>query len=70
MTIQPGQRYERDGVYVDIHFIEDGQVFYRRWPRGVTEMGMWDGLGRCPVKVAEREIEGMKEATGGESSEI
>jgi hypothetical protein len=61
-AIKPGQRYIHEGMTIDIHSVENGQVYYRKWPKGVTEMGMWEGLGRCLIEVAEREIEkaGMK----------
>ena len=58
--MKPGDRYIHNGVTVDIHEIHEGQVYFRQWPMGVTEMPWLSGLRRCPIEQAENEIKELE----------
>jgi len=59
-TICAGQRYTKDGVSVDVHDVKDGEVYMRKWPKGVEEQPFFQNLIRVPIPVF---VEQVKDAT-------
>lgn len=53
----PGLVLHKDGVTVHIHEIMNGQVYFQRFPRGVTDQGWFDNLYRIPV--AQYDVESV-----------
>lgn len=58
--IQPGQRFMKNGIAVDVHKVEGGEVYYRRWPKDVESMPWCDGLARMALPVFLAEVEGLE----------
>lgn len=56
----PGDVYTKDGVQIDVEYIEFGDVYYRKWPKGVKIQSMLENCRRMPI--AEF-IEKVKDAT-------
>lgn len=53
-----GSRYTKDGVSIDVHDVKDGEVWVRRWPKGVESQSFFANCIRVPLDVFNREIEG------------
>lgn len=58
--LKPGQRFTKNGIAVDVHKVEGGEVYYRRWPKGVDEMPWCAGLARLPINEFLAEVEGLE----------
>jgi hypothetical protein len=49
-NLQPGTRYTKNGISVDIESVKDGEVYARRWPKGVKSQPLFANCIRLPVK--------------------
>jgi hypothetical protein len=56
--VRPGMGFTRNGITIKVHFIEDGEVYYQKWPKGVEEQRWFENLSRLPVDEFEKGIEG------------
>lgn len=58
-----GIRYTKDGVSLDVHEIARGQVYYRRWPAGITTQPAFTHLHRVPLARFRRAVRGAERTT-------
>lgn len=58
VRLQPGTRYTKDGISVDIDDVKDGEVYIRRWPKGVTEQPFFANCIRMPVAQFVEQVQG------------
>lgn len=49
VSLTPGSRYTKDGISLDVDFVKDGQVYLRRWPKGVESQPMFENCVRVPI---------------------
>lgn len=47
--IQPGMRYTKNGISVEVDCIKDSKVYVRRWPKDVTQQSLFANCIRMPV---------------------
>lgn len=63
VSLQPGTRYTKDGISVDIDDVKDGEVYVRRWPKGVTTQPFFANCIRMHVAQFVEQVQGAtKEA--------
>lgn len=58
VSLQPGTRYTKDGISVDIDDVKDGEVYVRRWPNGVTTQPFFANCIRMPVAQFVEQVQG------------
>lgn len=58
VSLQPGTRYTKDGISVDIDDVKDGEVYVRRWPKGVTTQPFFANCIRMPVAQFVEQVQG------------
>lgn len=57
-SLLPGTRYTKDGISVDIDAVKDGEVYVRRWPKGVTTQPFFANCIRMPVAQFVEQVQG------------
>ena len=49
MKIEKGMKFRKDGIRIDVHDVKDGEVYFRRWPKGVQDQLFFEGLRRMSL---------------------
>lgn len=49
VRIKPGLIDFPNGWGIDVHKVQDGEVYFQRWPPGVESQGMFTNLMRSPL---------------------
>ena len=50
VSLHPGTRFTKNGVSVDIVCVKDGEVYVRRWPKGVDSQPFFANCIRMPIE--------------------
>lgn len=58
ISLQPGTRYTKDGISVDIDDVKDGEVYIRRWPKGVATQSLFENCMRMTVAQFVEQVQG------------
>lgn len=58
VSLLPGTRYTKDGISVDIDDVKDGEVYVRRWPKGVQTQPFFSNCIRLPVSQFVEQVQG------------
>lgn len=58
VSLLPGTRYTKDGISVDIDDVKEGEVYIRRWPKGVTTQPLFSNCIRMPVAQFVEQVQG------------
>ena len=61
VSLQPETRYTKEGVSVDIDCVKDGEVYVRRWPKGVKSQPFFSN--NCIRMTVSRFVEQVQFAT-------
>lgn len=59
ICLKPGTRYKKNGISVDIDLVKDGEMYVRRWPKGVTTQGFFANCIRMPVDRFIEQVRGL-----------
>lgn len=55
-----GARFTQNGISVDVDSVKDGEVYFRRWPKGVETQAWLDNCHRLPLKQFITAVAGAK----------
>jgi hypothetical protein len=61
--MKPGTRYTKDGGSIDVHQIDRGQVYYRKWSDAVTTQPAFSNLYRVPLSRFRMAVIGARKET-------
>lgn len=57
---QIGMRFYKNGIRIDVDFVEDDKVYYRRWPRNVRRQSFFANCFWVSVKKFMSQIQREK----------
>lgn len=66
VSLRPGTRYTKEGVSVDIDSVINGEVYVRRWPKGVETQPFFSNCIRMPIA---QFVEQVQDATIEEAND-
>lgn len=67
VCLLPGTRYTKDGISVDIDSVENGEVYVRRWPKGVVNQPFFANCIRIPIAEFVAQVRGATMETDNQS---
>ena len=56
MKVEKGFCIERNGILIHVHDVKNGEVFFRKWPKGIEKQCLFENLFRMPVDEFEKQI--------------